>query len=75
MTPFHWTERRVARFITILSSGAVVVADVALLFVFKRHAGSFPEPWNTAIPVGILGVLVFAVARLVRQIRLFREDR
>ena len=73
--PFRWTERRVARLVTIFSSGAVVVADVALFFVFREHAGAFPEPWNTAIPIGIAGILLFALARLRRQIRLFREDR
>jgi len=75
MPEFRWTERRVARLITILSSGAVVVADVALFFVFRRHALVYPPAWRTAIPIGIAGVLLFALARLRRQIRLFREDR
>jgi len=70
-----WTERRVARFITILASAAVVAADVYLFFMFRQHAGAFPPPWDRAIPVGIAGILLFAVWRLRRQVRLFREDR
>jgi hypothetical protein len=73
--PFRWTERRVARLVSIFSSGAVVVADVALFFVFRHHADAFPPPWPTLIPVGIAGILLFALARLRRQIRYFREDR
>jgi hypothetical protein len=74
MPRFHWTERRVARFVTILSSGAVVVADVVLFLMFRRNAGAFPSPWSSVIPIGIAGILLFALARLRRQIRLFRED-
>lgn len=73
--PFRWTERRVARLFAIVSSGAVVVADVALFFVFREHAAAFPAPWRSLIPIGIAGILLFAMARLRRQIRLFREDR
>jgi len=45
------------------------------IFMFRQHAGAFPPPWDRAIPVGIAGILLFAVWRLRRQVRLFREDR
>jgi hypothetical protein len=75
MARFQWTERRVARFVTILSSGAVVVADVVLFIMFRQHGAAFPPPWSSVIPIGIAGILLFALARLRRQIRYFREDR
>ncbi|HLQ66095.1 MAG TPA: hypothetical protein VK123_02570 [Candidatus Limnocylindrales bacterium] len=72
---FRWTERRVARLVTILASAAVVAADVALFFVYRQTAAVFPPPWRTVIPVGIGGVFLFAAGRLRRQIRLFQQDR
>lgn len=75
MARFQWTERRVARLVTIISSAAVVAADVALFLVFRGNAGAFQPPWTTVIPIGIGGILLFALTRLRRQIRLFREDR
>ena len=73
---FRWTERRTARLITILVSGAVVVADVALLLVFLGRAGGLPGGWKPYwyIPAGIFFVLVFATSRLVRNIEGFRRD-
>jgi peptidoglycan/LPS O-acetylase OafA/YrhL len=74
-TPFQWTERRVARIASVVTSAAVVVADVVLFFVYQQNASAFVPPWRTVVPVGIAAILVFAGARLRRQIRLFREDR
>lgn len=74
-TPFRWTERRVARFASVVTSAAVVVADVVLLVVYLQNASAFVPPWRTVVPIGIAGIFLFASARLRRQIRLFREDR
>jgi len=73
---FRWTERRTARLITILVSTAVVVADVALFVVFLGRAGGLPGGWKPYwyIPAGIFFVLVFATARLVRNIQAFLQD-
>ena len=73
---FRWTERRAARLVTILVSAAVVVADVALLFVFIGRAGGLPGGWRPYwyIPGGILAVLFFAGARLARNIKSFQRD-
>ena len=73
---FRWTERRMARFVTILVSAAVVVADIALLFVFIGRAEGLPGGWRPYwyIPAGIIAVLVFASARLIRHIKGFRRD-
>lgn len=64
-----------ARFFTILLSGAVVIADIILFFVFRNNATVLPPPWPSIIPLGIVGLLLFALVRLRRQIRLFQEDR
>ena len=73
---FRWTERRAARLVTILVSAAVVVADVALFFVFLGRAGGLPGGWKSYwyIPAAILAVLAFASIRLVRHIKGFRRD-
>jgi len=73
---FRWTERRMARFVTILISAAVVVADIALFFVFLGRASGLPGGWRPYwyIPAGILAVLVFASLRLIRHIKSFRAD-
>ena len=73
---FRWTERRAARLVTILISAAVVVADVALFFVFVGRAGGLPGGWRPYwyIPAGIVAVLVFASLRLVRHVQSFRRD-
>jgi len=73
--PFRWTERRVARFMTIIASAAVVAADIGLFFVYRQNAAAFPPPWRSLIPVAIAGILLFAAWRLRRQIRLFRADQ
>ena len=73
---FRWTERRAARLVTILVSAAVVIADVALLFVFLGRAGGLPGGWKPYwyLPAGILAVLAFASLRLARQVQAFRRD-
>ena len=73
---FRWTERRAARLVTILVSAAVVVADVALFFVFLGRASGLPGGWKQYwyIPAAICAVFAFAAARLGRHIESFRRD-
>ena len=73
--PFRWTERRVARLASVVTSAAVVAADVVLFVVYQQNVSAFVPPWRTVVPIAILAILLFAVTRLRRQIRLFREDR
>jgi protein-S-isoprenylcysteine O-methyltransferase Ste14 len=76
-TPFRWTERRVARFSTLLVAGAVVVLDIVLLFVFFRTVAPMLQDlplYRYMIPAGILAVFLFALRRFLTQLRLFRED-
>jgi Na+/proline symporter len=75
--PFRWTERRTARLATVLVAAAVVVADIVLFLVFAGTAKALPGGWTAYwyIPAGILAVLLFALRRLIVQLRLFREDR
>ena len=76
--PFRWTERRVARFSTLLVAGAVVAFDLVLLFVFFRHVAPMLRDlplYRYMIPAGILAVFLFALRRFLAQLRLFREDR
>lgn len=75
MAPFRWTERRVARFITILITAVVVIFDVVLIATYRRIADAFPPPWDRTMLFGIVGILLFALWRLRRQIRLFLQDR
>ena len=74
---FVWTERRTARLAILLLSAAVVAADLVLLFVFlgmgDRLPGGLKAYWY--IPAGIAGVLLFAGARFLRQLRLFLRDQ
>jgi hypothetical protein len=72
---FRWTERRAARFILMLASMAVVIGDAILLSVFLRTASAFPREWRIIIPIGIAAIFLFAMARLRRQLRLFRLDQ
>jgi hypothetical protein len=74
--PFRWTERRAARFATMLISGAVVVADLFLLFAFIRSASNLPGGWKPYwyIPAAIVGVFFFAFARFRRHLSLFLRD-
>ena len=74
--PFRWTERRAARFATMLISGAVVAADLLLLIAFVRSASGLPGGWKPYwyIPAAIAGVFLFALARFRRQLALFIQD-
>jgi hypothetical protein len=73
--PPGWNERRAARLATVISSAAVVVADIVLLFVFLSVGDNLPGGWNAYwyIPAGIAGILLFAGLRFYRQLMLFRR--
>jgi hypothetical protein len=73
---FRWTERRTARFATLLVSGAVTLADVFLLIVFLRSSSALPGGWRPYwyIPAGIALVFLFALSRFRRQLGLFLRD-
>ncbi|MGH7681139.1 MAG: hypothetical protein ACRENN_04045 [Candidatus Eiseniibacteriota bacterium] len=73
---FRWTERRAARFATLFASGAVAVADVALLVVFLRSANGLPGGWKQYwyIPAGIALVFLFALSRFRKQLGQFLRD-
>ena len=76
--PFRWTERRIARLATLVVAGAVVLLDVVLFFVYLKTVAPLVKDWpayQVMIPAGILAVLLFALRRLLVQLRLFREDR
>ncbi len=74
MPPDRWTERRAARLASIIVSAAVVVADVVLVFAFLRYLpGTIPRRWLILISIGILGIFLFALRRVVVHIRLFRR--
>jgi TRAP-type C4-dicarboxylate transport system permease small subunit len=72
--PPDLTERRLSRVITMVISGAVVVADVWLLVTFIRAASGLPGGWRAYwyIPAGIVGVFAFALARFLRNLKAFR---
>jgi len=77
-TPFRWTERRIARLSTLIVSGAVVLLDIVLFFVFFRNLAPMLQDlplYRYMIPAGILAVLLFALMRFLTQLRLFREDQ
>ena len=77
-TRFRWTERRVARFSTLLVAGAVAVLDIVLLFVYFRSLAPQLQDlplYRAMIPVGILAVFLFALRRFLSQLRLFRQDQ
>ena len=76
-TPFRWTERRVARLSTLVVAAAVVVLDVVLFAVYFRSVAPMLQDlpiYRYGIPAGILAVFLFALRRLLTQLRLFRED-
>ena len=74
--PFRWTERRAASLVSMVTSGAVVVADLALLIVFIRVASNLPGGWGTYwyIPAGIAAVFLYALRRFLRQASQFRRE-
>lgn len=60
---------------SIVVSAAVVVADVILIWAFLHYMpGAIPPRWSILIAAGILGILLFALRRLLLYIRLFRRD-
>jgi hypothetical protein len=60
---------------SILVSAAVVVADVVLAWAFVHYLpGAIPTRWMILLAAGILGIVLFALRRLVLYIRLFRRD-
>lgn len=71
---FRWTERRAARFVTMLLSGAVVLADVYLFIMVSRMPSEGMAGWKPMILVGVVLVFLFATYRFRRQLRLFRAD-
>ena len=75
--PLHWSERRVARFATLVVSGAVVIATVILFVQFVRSAPGLPGGWQTYwyVPSGIVAVFAFALLRFLAQLRLFRTNQ
>ncbi len=69
-----WTERRTARLASIIVSAAVVVADVVLVIAFLRFLpGTIPGRWLVLIAIGILGIFLFALRRVIVHVRLFRR--
>ena len=72
--PFRWTERRAARFVTMLISGAVVVADIYLLTVVLAVDPTVMGGWKPAIIAGIAAVFLFAMYRFRRQLHLFLHE-
>lgn len=76
--PFRWTERRVARFTTLVVAGAVAALDVVLFVVYYRSVRPMLEDlplYRYGIPAGILTVFLFAFRRFLSQLRLFRADQ
>ncbi|HET9251404.1 MAG TPA: hypothetical protein VFP58_04745 [Candidatus Eisenbacteria bacterium] len=69
---FRWTERRVARFVTMILSGAVVLADIYLFFMVSRMPAEGMAGWKPMILAGVIAVFLFATYRFRRQLRLFR---
>ena len=73
-TPFRWTERRTARFVTMVISGAVVIADIYLLTVVLSVDSPLMGGWKPAILVGIGAIFLFATYRFRRLLRLFLHE-
>jgi hypothetical protein len=71
---FRWTERRAARLVTMLLSGAVLLADIYLFFMVSRMPAETMAGWKPAVLAGVAAVFLFASYRFRRQLRLFRAD-
>ena len=69
-----WTERRVARLVTMLLSGAVLLADIYLFFMVSRMPAETMAGWKPAVLAGVAAVFLFASFRFRRQLRLFQAD-
>jgi hypothetical protein len=72
---FRWTERRAARLVTVLLSGAVVLADVYLFYMVLQLPPENMAGWKPMIIVGVVAIFLFATYRFRRQLRLFRADQ
>jgi hypothetical protein len=72
--PFRWTERRAARFVTMVVSGAVVLADIYLLTVVLRMDAGSMGGWKPMILAGIAAIFLFAMYRFRRLLRLFLTE-
>jgi len=71
-----FSERRVARVMSIAVSAAVVLADVVLFVAFLRYLpGRIPASWVWLIGAGIVAIFLFALRRVMLHYRLYREDR
>jgi ABC-type multidrug transport system permease subunit len=72
----QFSERRVARLMSIAVSAAVAVADVILFFAFLHYLpGRIPGSWVWMIGAGIVVIFLFAARRTVIHYRLYREER
>ena len=69
---FRWTERRTARLVTMLLSGAVVLADIYLFFMVSQLPAESMAGWKPMILIGVAAIFLFATIRFRRQLRLFR---
>src|SRR5438034_10519222 len=70
-TPFRWTERRIARFSTLVVAGAVAALDVVLLVVSFRNVAPMLQDLPTyriMIPVGILAVFLLSIPRFLHHL-------
>ena len=72
--PFRWTERRAARFVMLLLSGAVVLADIYLLTVVLALDPTAIGGWKPMIIAGIGAIFLFAMSRFRRLLRLFLSE-
>jgi hypothetical protein len=72
--PFRWTERRASRFVIMVISGAVVLADIYLLTVVLSVDSALMGGWKPAIMVGIGAIFLFATYRFRRLLRLFLHE-
>jgi hypothetical protein len=71
---FRWTERRAARLVTMVLSGAVVLADIYLFFMVSGMPAESMAGWKPAVIAGVAAVFLFASYRFRRQLRLFLQD-
>jgi hypothetical protein len=71
-----FSERRVARLMSIAVSAAVAVADVVLFLAFLRYLpGRIPSSWVWLIGAGIVAIFLFATRRIMVHYRLYRVDQ
>ena len=71
-----FSERRLARLVSIIISAAVILADAYLFFAFIRYLrDQIPQTWAWLIGAGIGVIFLFALRRLLVHIRLYRLDQ